>query len=256
MAMSIGLYDKDGNYHETDSQKTRLARMQKTINAFFRDTDAAGIYAQHIRDRGTYYPVLITLTYQTQSDWDKRDITKLIDAYRKDWKQRLGRPPAHFRYLWVAEQQKRGTIHYHIVLFCPRGKSLAKPDKYFKKGMTKIEGVRKGIRGYMSKYLSKGTTGHDGQSPVHLPKGARLFGHGGMSSAARAGLRYFLLPAYVKKIFTEFDGKIQRIKGGWKQGLTELLSPWEVWQGELNGIHMITINWIDCFSIIEDHNYG
>lgn len=251
MAISIELYDKDRNYIVIDTQKTRLRKLQTTINHFFDDCKAAGLYAQSLRDKGRYYPVLITLTYQTNADWDKRDISKVVDAYRKDWKQRLKQPPEHFRYVWVAEQQKRGTIHYHLVLFCPRGKSLAKPDKYHLKGQTKIEGVRKGIKSYLSKYLSKGTVGFQGGEAEHMPKGARLFGHGGMSGAARAHLSYELLPTYVKGWFEEGKGAVRRIKGGWKQAKFEIVSPWEVFRGEVNGEYRIIINWNPAYSMLE-----
>lgn len=257
MALSIGIYDKHGKYIALDSQQTRLKRMQATISAFFADCDSSSLYADKITGRGTYYPILITLTYQSVALWDSKDISRVIDAYRKDWVQRLGKPPGHFRYVWVAERQKRGTIHYHIVLWCPRGKSLAKPDKYHKKGSTKIEGVRKGIRGYLSKYLTKGSTGIQGAFPEPMPKGARLFGHGGMRYAARVDLRYKLLPSYVRDIFKQENGIVRRAKGGWEQGKTFLLSPWEVFKGELNGLHCIIIGWCNIYSLLEDNpRYG
>jgi hypothetical protein len=165
-----------------------------------------------------------------------------VDFYRKDWRQRLGRDPKHFRYVWVAEMQKRGVIHYHMVLWCPRGKSLAVPDlpvgrnelvgkdgkKYIRYGagwsggMSNIVGVRKGVVGYLSKYLSKGSKPAEHQGVrVYFPKGCRIFGLGGLSVAVKRKIAYTKLPRYVREYFSHDDGGIKKILGGYKQRLTE-----------------------------------
>jgi hypothetical protein len=214
-----------------DMQERRVKKLSISLQGFFKSTYEDKInsvlYAQKVNGKGVYYPVFITLTYRDQNDWDAKDISKLVDNYRKDWKQRLGRDPSHFRYVWVAEMQKRGVIHYHLLLWCPRGKSLHKPDDgWWDKGMSNIVGVRKGVVGYLSKYLSKGSKPADNEGvAVYFPKGARIFGMGGLSSADRSKIAYKKLPKYVRRVF-DYGERVEKIVGGYKQGTTELVSPW------------------------------
>ncbi len=214
-----------------DMQERRVKKLAISLQGFFESTYKnplnAPLYAQKVNGRGTYYPVFITLTYRSQEDWDARDISGLIDNYRKDWIRRLGRPVQHFRYVWVAEMQKRGVIHYHLVLWCPRGKALKKPDcGWWSKGMSNIVGVRKGVIGYLGKYLSKGSQPADFEGKkVYFPKGARLFGMGGLSSADRSKIAYKKLPKYVRSMFDQGE-RIKKVSGGYVQGCVELVSPW------------------------------
>lgn len=219
-------------WERLDMQKRRVDRLSISLQGFFNSTYKSQInsvlYADKINSKGTYYPVLVTLTYKGDNeDWDSKDISKLVDNYRKDWKQRLGRDPAHFRYVWVAELQKRGVIHYHLVLWCPRGKSLMKPDQgWWTKGASNIVGVRKGVVGYLSKYLSKGSSGVDSEgSKVYFPKGCRIFGMGGLSLAERSKIAYKKLPRYVRGLF-EYGEKVLKVVGGYKQGVCEIVSPY------------------------------
>lgn len=227
------VYCGDSNgISEIDMQKRRVDKLSISLNGFFRDTYNSTIskhlYAQAVNKRGVYYPVFITLTYKDQELWCKRDISRLIDYYRKDWKQRLSRDPSEFRYIWVAEMQKRGCIHYHLVLWCPRGKSLAKPDKAgWDKGHSNIQGVKRGVVGYLSKYLSKGSkpAAHKGEK-VYFPKGCRIFGFGGLSVASKRKIMYLKLPRYVRDMFKQSEGKVEKVKGGYKQGIVDIVSPY------------------------------
>ena len=214
-----------------DMQERRVKKLAISLQGFFNSTYKnplnKHLYASKVNGKGTYYPVFITLTYRNQEDWDAKDISGLVDNYRKDWIRRLGRSAKHFRYVWVAEMQKRGVIHYHLVLWCPRGKSLKKPDEgWWDKGMSNIVGVRKGVIGYLAKYLSKGSQPADNEGKkVYFPKGARLFGMGGLSSADRSKIAYSKLPKYVRRVF-DYGERIEKVVGGYKQGSTELVSPW------------------------------
>lgn len=57
----------------------------------------------------------VTLTYVGVDDWRARHISDCLAAIRK-WCQRQA---ATFKYLWVAELQKRGAIHYHLAIWLP-----------------------------------------------------------------------------------------------------------------------------------------
>jgi len=240
VAISIYGYDKNNQFFSINPEESRIRRLSKKLDLFFKFTYQNNKYAQTVRSKGRYYPVLVTMTYPSNKAWDKRDMSKVIDGYRKDWQQRMKQKKEDFRYCWVAELQKRGVIHYHLILWCRRGYALPKPDRYFKKGHTKIEGIRKGVWNYLKKYLSKGSEGVKGE----FPKGARIFGNGGLSGSERSIISYSSLPNYVKSIFKMSGGTVRRIKGGFKQGNIELKSQWEVYRGELNGNRIICMNFV------------
>lgn len=136
--------------------------------------------------------VMVTLTYAgTNADWQPRHVSEFISRVRK-W---LGRRGVDFRYVWVAELQKRGVIHYHIALWLPPGVDLPKPDQcgWWPHGMTRIEVARNAV-GYLMKYLSKG-----GKAEEHrLPLGARCYGIGGLGDYMRAARRWLSLPGFIQ----------------------------------------------------------
>jgi hypothetical protein len=252
MGISIYGYDKNKQFFSLNPEEMRIRRLSKKLDHFFRFTYQTGKYAQSTTSKGTFYPVLVTLTYPSNKEWDKRDITKVVDGYRKHWKQSMGQCAAHFRYCWVAELQKRGVIHYHLVLWCKRGHSMPKPDTYFKKGHTKIEGIRKGVWNYLKKYLSKGSKDTKGG----FPKGARIFGSGGLPRGERAIIAYDALPNYIKTIFKRCDGTVRRVKGGFEQGKLFVKSQWSVYRGELNDERIICMEWAYSWvALVEKDDY-
>jgi hypothetical protein len=92
----------------------------------------------------------LTLTYAPSQVWERRDITRFIDALRKFYARRGWQ----FVYFWVAELQQRGAVHYHVIVFVPKGHKIPKPDRWWKKGFTHIFAVRH-FAAYLSKYLQK-----------------------------------------------------------------------------------------------------
>jgi hypothetical protein len=85
-----------------------------------------------------------------------------------------------FRYVWVAELQKRGALHYHVAIWLPKRVQLPKFDKqgWWPHGSTQRL-IAKNAVGYLMKYLSK-------ISPFHkFPKGVRIHGFGGLTQQAR-----------------------------------------------------------------------
>ena len=101
----------------------------------------------------------------------------------------LQRRSVRFCYVWVAELQQRGALHYHILVWLPFGLTLPKPDKqgWWPHGSTRIEWARHPI-GYLVKYASKFDI------KCGLPKGARLHGAGGFDQAAQQIRRWFNCP--------------------------------------------------------------
>lgn len=76
----------------------------------------------------------VTLTYRGVEDWQPRHVSGCLKSVRK-WCKRRGVP---LRYVWVAELQKRGALHYHLAIWLPKSIQLPKFDKqgWWPHGMT------------------------------------------------------------------------------------------------------------------------
>jgi len=110
--------------------------------------------------------VMYTLTYRGVDDWQPRHIGGLCR-----WMRRQGSSG----YVWVAELQKRGAVHYHALFLLPNGQPWRKPDAAeggWAHGWTWVtDKIEKPW--YIMKYLQKGSK--DGSVPS-FPKGLRLYG--------------------------------------------------------------------------------
>lgn len=170
---------------------------------------------------GTHYAAMITLTYADGDDWQPEHIKEFLRLPRQYLKRRGFDMP----YVWVAELQKRGAIHYHVLLWLPKGEKLPKPDRqgWWPYGMSRIEKARSSV-GYLVKYASKGAEG------AKLPDGARMYGCGGLTREARNTRAYKMAPAWVRECFEEDDEPRRAIGGGWFSRVRGdwLPSPWRV----------------------------
>ncbi|WP_100657322.1 rolling circle replication-associated protein [Alteromonas flava] len=198
-----------------DRQKSRLKRMKCGTLTTVRLHDEE---VQKLKYRT--YCIMITLTYAKVDGWHPDHISKFMNTVRT-WCKRSKIDP---RYAWVAELQKRGAVHYHVVMWLPKAFRLPMPDKrgWWKHGSTKIETVRKSVA-YLAKYLSKDDTDS-------FPKGCRIHGHGGLSESSRNERCWWLMPTWVREI-TSIDDKPRRAKGGGivlKSSGEILESPWKV----------------------------
>jgi hypothetical protein len=121
----------------------------------------------------------ITLTYP-----DNHPSDELSKKHLEHFIKRIRRKNPDFMYLWVAERQERGAIHYHMVTpdYTPKewiNKSwFAIVEKWYKSiGMElevllpHVEGVDN-IAGYMTKYLRKDNNRIEGNR-YNLSKNAR-----------------------------------------------------------------------------------
>lgn len=162
---------------------------------------------------------MLTLTYREQGAWNPRHVSETLDHIRKY----LGRRGEVLRGVWVAELTQRGRVHYHLLLWLPRGTTLPKPDKqgWWRHGSTRIEWARSGV-GYMVKYASKG------DSVERFPRGLRLHGRCGLELLQRRRVAWHCLPRYVREHFTECGAWVVRAYGGgWvDRGTGEWLEAW------------------------------
>jgi hypothetical protein len=144
----------------------------------------------------------VTLTYRGVDDWRPGHISRCLRAVRK-W---CGKRRVPFRYVWVAELQSRGAVHYHLALWLPKRIQLPKFDKqgWWSHGMTQRV-IAKNAVGYLMKYLSKITPAH------RFPKGVRIHGSGGLTHQARNICSWFHLPGWCKQQYGV--GELRTIKG-------------------------------------------
>lgn len=146
--------------------------------------------------------VMVTLTYDTgrvdsaavgHHYWKPRHVSDYIRAVRQWFAKRC--PGQRLRYVWVAELQKRGVLHYHAVFFLPVGVSMPRADKrgWWPHGMTNTLKATAPVA-YLMKYASKA----DSKSIGGFPRGSRIYGIGGLDAPGAAFKRWVLWPAYVQ----------------------------------------------------------
>lgn len=187
---------------EPDKRKARIAGLRRAVGFSARAIGAA-------LDRPGFrapYVAMLTLTYRCVEDWRPEHITACLHTIRK-W---LARRRVRLHYVWVAELQKRGALHYHVALWLPPGVTILKADQagWWPHGATNIEEARKAVP-YLLKYLSKG------MDTAGFPKGARIHGSGGMEHALKRSRRWLGLPGFVRARADVFDDWRRARGGGW-----------------------------------------
>jgi len=220
-----------------DRELTRLSHLRRSIGF------AARAHAVSERGRRADVPWMVTLTYAgTNADWDPRHVSDAIQCFRM-WCKREGHA---CRYLWVAELQARGVIHYHLCCWLPRGVRMPKWDvrlsghrlsrRWWPHGMTNRKVARNAVP-YLMKYMSKGNAGTLGI----FPRGARVYGVGGLEHALRRARRWLGLPAFVQARSDVF-GQWERARGGGWSDPDGVLWPSEwrrVWAGDAWGLERV-----------------
>lgn len=196
MRSNVGAFPID----DTGARRLSSLRMQVGVAARLQCADL---------DQATHETLMVTLTYRGGNEsWAPNHMRSFMDHVRK-WCKRQG---LACDYVWVAELQKRGVIHYHVALWVPKGTKLPKPDQcgWWPHGMTRIEVARAAVP-YLLKYLSKGTQSDLGR----FPRGARIYGMGGLDHQARRTRRWLRLPAFVQARSDIRDDWRRAVGGGW-----------------------------------------
>ena len=152
---------------------------------------------------------MVTLTYGSDNaGWRAEHLTTAMNAFRM-WCKRSG---FACRYVWVAELQKRGVIHYHVAAWLPVGVRMPKWDRrgWWAHGMSNTLKA-KHATAYLMAYLKKGDLDQRGA----LPKGARNYGVGGLDHSLRRARRWLRLPAFVQANSSILDTWNRCPGGGW-----------------------------------------
>jgi len=170
-----------------DRHQSRVTRLRKGV----------GVGAKALLNLGegtAENNVMVTLTYAGDNDdWKPRHVSDYIRKVRAWFKDRC--PGQRLRYVWVAELQKRGVIHYHAVFFLPSGVRMPQADRkgWWLHGMTNTLKATAPVA-YLMKYASK----VESKSIGAFPHGARIYGIGGLDAPGAAFKRWVLWPAYVQ----------------------------------------------------------
>lgn len=182
----------------TDPVKLR----ERRLAALRRNVWAAGKLHSQECPHG-YRVWFVTLTYDTRGtlgngahDWNPRHISDAIKRFRH-WAKKAG---AHPRYVWVAELQQKGTVHYHVALWLPKHLSMPTWDQptrtgavFWPYGMAQREVARDAV-GYLMKYMSKIGGRHD------YPKGCRTYGVGGLEQPSRQIRSWLNFPMWLRQL--------------------------------------------------------
>lgn len=180
---------------EIDKDVARLTRLRKSLGVAAKCLHNLGDKNQRVW--------MQTLTYEgDNSQWRAEHISRYLDALRKWHYSRTGSKKT--RYVWCAELQKRGVIHYHVVLWLDNALTPPKADRPWKnKGRWEPPMWRHGMTNrleshapvaYIMKYASKIESKNIGG----FPRGARIHGCGGLDVVGRGIRRWVMWPAYVQ----------------------------------------------------------
>jgi len=152
--------------------------------------------------------VVVTLTYHDQSAYTKKHISTFVDALRRVL-HRLGH---RFPYAWVLE--KAGQLHYHLMLWLPRGFKLdfACLEKWWPWGSTWVENCRN-IKAW-GRYMAKC------DSMAKLPKRARFYGYGGLDEAGKTAVARAGMPLWLTQLLPADHRAHRCLGGGWMDIVT------------------------------------
>ncbi|MCE9644458.1 MAG: hypothetical protein K8S20_00550 [Chloroflexi bacterium] len=171
--------------------------------------------------------VMITLTYAPQFDWQPNHIREFMLAYRKQLGDSL------LAYAWVAELQKRGAVHYHVMLVVPNyltvENDLPYPDQsgLWTFGFTRVEIARTPF--YLVTYLGKEYQ----KDFSNFPKGIRVFAVFIQDKLQKQSLRYQSLRLFQKELVDEFGwAELPSLTKLRKEIMDELNLGWSVWSFE------------------------
>lgn len=192
-----------------DADTARLKKMKRRV------CKAAELHEKATAGATDTAAAMVTLTYRNPGEWSARHLSEALKRVRH-W---LGRRGRRFRYVWAAELQARGVIHYHVIAWFPAkltksGQARTVDDTppfwdemgWWPHGSSQSEWARNPV-GYIASYVSK--IG----SKDRLPAGARMHGSGGFEKEDRARMAHHSRQTWVRTI-SYIGQKIERAKGG------------------------------------------
>ncbi len=184
---------------EVDTEAARLRRMKRRV------VSAASVHEGSEEGKGLR-PAMVTLTYRPGMQWSARHISETLKRVRQ-W---CGRRGHRFRYVWTAELQARGAVHYHVVCWLPSGRGKNPPfwddQGWWPYGASQCAWAKNAV-GYIVKYASK--IG----SKDRLPCGARMHGAGGFKADERLRRSFEARPTWIRML-SYLGQRVRRAHGG------------------------------------------
>lgn len=210
--------------------EARLKQMKKSV------LNSARLLRASL-EGGSYRMAMVTLTYRKVGEWRPNHMSAFMDHVRTYMKRRFD---LRTRYVWVAELQERGAVHYHCLIWLPKGVTLPKPDKrgWWPHGMTRVEWAKKAI-GYLTKYVSKLQS-----KTVAFPRGLRICGSGGLDADGRNERAWWRLPNYVREVWGIADCVRPAVGGGF---VAKASGEWMASRYRFAGLHFGQIKLIDLW---------
>ena len=184
-----------------EKEVQRFSRMQKNIGI------AAKLHMLNVRPGKRQNVVMVTTTYRHGDDWRPTHQTAYLNHVRNWYKAKTGQK---LPYVWVAETQERGAIHYHCIFWLAKGITMPKADKqgWWPHGMTNTLRATSPVA-YLMSYAKKI------KSKKGLPHGARIYGVGGLELASRHIRRWVNWPSFVQARASVTDSFSRQVGGGW-----------------------------------------
>ena len=207
-----------GEVFEIDPKAARISRMRRRIWVWCKTCEEiAPSKKSGVTNR------MITLTYKKSSDWKPLHIREFMLKARAFLGDRI------MGYAWVAEMQRRGAVHYHVVIVFKTGKGLPYPDKsgWWPHGSSRVEKVKNFL--YLMKYTQKGISDEN-----NYPVGARIFAVWLPRSLQKHGERFrnWLVSPYPSWVRGELLSRNAGVRakpaagGGWIIGGEVVKSPY------------------------------
>ena len=141
-----------------DLFQVRIKKMQRRVGAWAEVVDVW-------RRTNPCTLVMVTLTYANVKDYKQGHIREYLNRLRGMLKDNL------LGWAWVAEVQKRGAVHYHLMIVVKKFSRVPKPDEqgHWRHGMSNV--VRARSPYYLVKYLGK----KHQKDLSRYPKGCRTY---------------------------------------------------------------------------------
>ena len=144
-------------------------------------------------------PVAYTLTYKKRGSyaWGTSEISEMLAKIRKDFKLSTKYRTHNLRYVWVAELQRDGTPHFHLIMW-DLPKLHLDTEGYWVHGWSSCDGAARNGAAYAVSYAGK--LEKTVQKRDAFPKSMRISGAGGLTLEQKRDIARASLPSWAQML--------------------------------------------------------